>query len=90
VEVLKDFYRVFWVLFLGVWTRMVRTSTPLFVKPPSIQNQAQHIVDEMIDRMYFLVEDGRTDCAASLYKEIQEWLIASKHKVEVLSIEDIS
>jgi hypothetical protein len=62
---------------------------PLFVKPPSIQNQAQHIVDGMIDRMYFLVEQGRTDCAASLHKEIEEWLISSKHKIEVLSIQEI-
>jgi hypothetical protein len=62
---------------------------PLFVKTPSIQNQAQHIVDGMIDRMYFLVEQGRTDCAASLHKEIEEWLILSKHKIEVLSIEEI-
>ena len=61
----------------------------LFVKPPSIQNQAQHIVDGMIDRMYFLVEQGRTDCATSLHKEIEEWLIAGKHKIEVLSIEEI-
>jgi hypothetical protein len=62
---------------------------PLFVKPPSIQNQAQHIVDGMIDRMYFLVEQGRTDCVASLHKEIEEWVIASKHKIDVLSIEEI-
>ena len=29
---------------------------PLFVKPSSIQNQSQQIVDTLIDRMYFLVE----------------------------------
>jgi len=46
-------------------------------------------VDGMIDRMYFLVEQGRTDCAASLHKEIEEWLISSKHKIEVLSIQEI-
>jgi hypothetical protein len=88
VEVLKDFYRVFCVLFLGLWTRMVRTSTPLFVKPPSIQNQAQYIVDGMIDRMYFLVEQGRTDCAVALHKEIEEWTsLESNQDIDVLSIE---
>ena len=75
--------------FLGVWTRMVWPSTPLFVKPPSIQNQAQHIVDGMIDRMYFLVEDGRTECAVALHKEIEEWISTDKNgkDIDVLSIE---
>ena len=74
--------------FLGVWTRMVWTSTPLFVKPPSIQNQAQHIVDTLIDRMYFLVEQGRTDCAVAIHKEIEEWTsLESNQDIDVLSIE---
>ena len=60
----------------------------LFVKPPSIQNQAQHIVDAMIDRMYFLVEQGRTDYAVALHKEIEEWTsLESNQDIDVLSIE---
>jgi len=61
---------------------------PLFVKPPSIQNQAHHIVDGMIDRMYFLVEDGRTECAVALHKEIEEWISTDKNEkdIDVLSI----
>jgi len=59
------------------------------MKPPSIQIQAQQIVDTLIDRMYFLVEQGRTDCAFALHKEIEEWLISSNHKIEVLSIQEI-
>ena len=62
---------------------------PLFVKHPSIQNQAHHIVDGMIDRMYFLVEDGRTECAVALHKEIEEWISTDKNgkDIDVLSIE---
>jgi len=41
----------------------------------------------MIDRMYFLVEQGRTECAAALHKEIEEWIsVDSKAQdVDVLS-----
>lgn len=60
---------------------------PLFVKPPSIQNQAQHIVDGLIDRMYLLVEQGRTDCAVALHKEIEEWTSSENNQdIDVLSI----
>jgi hypothetical protein len=58
------------------------------VKPSSIQNQAQHIVDTLMDRMYFLVEQGRTDCAVALHKEIKEWTsLESNQDIEVFSIE---
>jgi len=54
----------------------------------SLQNQAQLIVDTLIDRMYELVELGRVDCAASLHKEIQEWIDEEQQQdIEVLSIE---
>ena len=45
----------------------------------------------MIDRMYFLVEQGRTECAAALHKEIEEWIsVDSKAQdVDVLSIKKI-
>lgn len=45
----------------------------------------------MIDRMYFLVEQGRTECAAALHKEIEEWIsVDSKAQdIDVLSIEEI-
>jgi hypothetical protein len=43
----------------------------------------------MIDRMYFLVEDGRTECAVALHKEIEEWISTDKNgkDIDVLSIE---
>jgi len=46
-------------------------------------------VDVMIDRMYFLVEQGRTDCAVALHKEIEEWISADSKSqdIEVVSIE---
>ena len=54
----------------------------------ALQNQAQLIVDTLIDRMYELVELGRVDYAAALHKEIQEWIVLDQQKdIEVLSIE---
>ena len=54
----------------------------------SVQNQAQLIVDTLVDRMYELVEIGRVDCAAALHKEIQEWIcLEYQDNIEVLSIE---
>lgn len=58
------------------------------MKHTSIQNQAQHIVDGMIDRMYFLVEQGRTNCAVALHKEIEEWTsLEYNQDIDVLSFE---
>jgi len=53
-----------------------------------LQNQAQLIVDTLIDRMHELVELGRVDCASALHKEIQEWIDEEQQQdIEVLSIE---
>jgi hypothetical protein len=43
----------------------------------------------MIDRMHFLCSDGRSDDAASLYAEIQDWVI-KKHNIEVMSLDYIN
>ena len=53
----------------------------------SLQNQAQLIVDTLIDRMYELVELGKVECASALHKEIQEWIDEEQQQdIEVLSI----
>ena len=40
--------------------------------------------------MYFLVEDGRTDCAVALHKGIEEWTsLESNQDIDVLTIEVI-
>ena len=55
----------------------------------SMQNQAQLIVDTLIDRMYELVELGRVDCATALHKEIEEWIYSEEEhqSIDALSIE---
>ena len=61
------------------------------MKPISVEEQAQHIVDFLIDRMYALVEMGDTESAKSIYFEIQDWIAEEENKdkdfAEVLTIE---
>ncbi|NBV28131.1 hypothetical protein EBS02_03800 [bacterium] len=61
------------------------------MKPVSVEAQAKHIVDYLIDRMYILVEGDDTDSAQAIYKEIKDWIaIDGKTKndyAEVLSVE---
>ena len=61
------------------------------MKAVSVEEQAQHIVDFLVDRMYYLVEMGGTESVKSIYCEIQEWIAeqenAYRNYSEVLSIE---
>jgi len=64
------------------------STTSSFMEAAPLQNQAQLIVDTLIDRMYALIELGRVDCATALHKEIQEWIDEEQQQdIEVLSIE---
>jgi len=66
----------------------VWSTTSSFMEAASVQNQAQLIVDNLVDRMYELVELGRVECATALHKEIQEWIdLEQQEDIEVLSIE---
>lgn len=64
------------------------------MKPISVEEQAQHIVDYLVDRMYSLVDMGDTESAKSIYCEIQDWIAkdenTGKDYSEVLSIELLS
>ena len=82
------FYRVMLVVFLMGLVQNGWTITSSFMEAASLQNQAQLIVDTLIDRMYELVELGKVECAAALHKEIQEWIEEEQQQdIEVLSIE---
>lgn len=38
--------------------------------------------------MFYLVEQGRTDCAVALHKELKEWIaLGHQDETEVLSID---
>jgi hypothetical protein len=43
-------------------------------------------VDNIIDRMYELCADGRSEDARALYDEIRDWVI-EKDDIEILSLE---
>lgn len=43
-------------------------------------------VDDIIDRMHDLCADGRSEDAAALYEEIQEWVV-QKGEIEVMSLD---
>jgi hypothetical protein len=45
-------------------------------------------VDNIIDRMHDLCNEGRTDDAAALYAEIQDWVV-QKTDIEVMSLDYI-
>jgi len=85
---LQQFYRVMLVVFLLGLLQNAWSTTSSFMEAAPLQNQAQLIVDTLIDRMYALIELGRVDCATALHKEIQEWIDEEQQQdIEVLSIE---
>lgn len=43
-------------------------------------------VDYVVDRMHELCADGRSQDAAALYSEIQEWVV-QKGEIEVMSLD---
>lgn len=53
-----------------------------------MRNICQKGVDDIIDRMHDLCADGRSDDAAALYAEIQDWVV-QKTDLEVMSLEYI-
>ena len=48
----------------------------------------QKQIDDVVDRMHYLCADGRSDDAAALYSEIQEWVV-KKTEIEVMSLDYI-
>jgi len=82
------FCRVLLVVFLVGLLQNGWSTTSSFMEAAPLQNQAQLIVDTLIDRMYALIELGRVDCATALHKEIQEWIDEEQQQdIEVLSSE---
>lgn len=65
------------------------TSEKIIMNKAQLRKMCQVQVDNMIDRMHFLCADGRSDDAASLYAEIQDWVI-KKHNIEVMSLDYIN
>jgi len=51
-----------------------------------MHNICQRGIDDIIDRMHDLCADGRSDDAAALYSEIQDWIV-QKNELEVISLE---
>jgi hypothetical protein len=49
------------------------------------QTQVQLIMDNAMDRMYYLVDRGQIDNATCLYHEFREWLDESIPEHDVLS-----
>ena len=54
-----------------------------------MQKMCQKRVDSIIDRMHELCYEGRSDDAAALYSEIQDWIV-KKNDIEVLSLDYIN
>jgi hypothetical protein len=46
-------------------------------------------VNEILDRVHELCEDGRSDDATALYMEIKDWIV-QKNDIEVISLEYIT
>jgi hypothetical protein len=61
------------------------------MKPVSIEQQAQHIVDSLVDRMYILLEKEDIKSAQAIYREIKDWIATygnvENDYAEVLSVE---
>ena len=53
-----------------------------------MKRMCQTQVDNIIDRMHELCNEGRTDDAAALYAEIQDWVV-QKTNIEVMSLDYI-
>ena len=51
-----------------------------------MQQLCQNQVDSIIDRMHTLCAEGRSEDAASLYAEIQDWVV-QKTDLEVMSLD---
>ena len=53
-----------------------------------MRRMCQNKVDDIIDRMHDLCNEGRTEDAAALYAEIQDWVV-QKTDIEVMSLDYI-
>lgn len=54
-----------------------------------LKQMCQVQVDNIIDRMYVLCADGRSNDASALYKEIKDWVI-NNTEIEVMSLDYIN
>lgn len=54
-----------------------------------LKKMCQNQIDNIFDRIYYLCDIGRTDDAASLYEEIQDWVI-QKTDIEIMSLDYIN
>ena len=54
-----------------------------------LKKMCQDQVDNVVDRMHDLCEDGRSDDARALYEEIQDWVI-SNPKIDVIYMDYIN
>ena len=54
-----------------------------------LKQMCQNHVDNVIDRMHDLCADGRSDDAAALYAEIQDWVV-KRTDIEVMSLDYIN
>lgn len=54
----------------------------------TIQHQVQQIVDILIERMYFLVNENKIEEAKALHEEIKDWIFddSSKSYMDIFSI----
>lgn len=58
------------------------------MNPTQMHNFCAEQVDYVVDRMHDLCADGRSQDAAALYSEIQEWVV-KKGEIEVMSLDYI-
>lgn len=54
-----------------------------------IKKICNNVIDDHIDRMHILCDEGRSKDAECVYSEIRDWVI-QKENLEVLSLEYIS
>ena len=54
-----------------------------------MRRMCQNRVDDIIDRMHDLCNEGRTEDAAALYAEIQDWVV-NNTEIEVMSLNYIN
>lgn len=62
------------------------TSEKIIMNSTQMQRFCQKQVDSMIDRMHTLCAEGRSEDAAALYAEIQDWVV-QKTNLEVMSLD---
>ncbi len=54
-----------------------------------LKQMCQQRVDSIIDRMHDLCAEGRSNDAAALYAEIQDWVV-NNTEIEVMSLDYIN